>query len=253
MALLGNFALLLALIAGGWAVVVGLAGARRGREETIRSAEGAMKAAALALSVAALALVVLLLRKDFTVEYVNNVAIVKLQQFGQITESEFRPKMKEVAAKNPSGVLLDMRNNPGGLLDAAGVVTSAFLPEGSPYVLIDMKTSDETDRTSGDPLFAASVPLVVLVNRGSASAAEIVAGALQDAGRAKLVGEQTFGKGTVQQLIEFSDGSSLKMTIAEWHTPNGRKIDGVGITPDYVVEASQTGDSQLDRALSLLR
>lgn len=191
--------------------------------------------------------------EDFTVEYKNSVAIVKLQQFGQITDSEFRAKMKEVAAKNPSGIVLDMRNNPGGLLDAAGVVASAFLPDGSPYVLIDMKTSDETDRTSGDPLFAASVPMVVLVNKGSASAAEIVAGALQDAGRAKLVGGQTFGKGTVQQLIEFSDGSSLKMTIAEWHTPKGRQIDGVGITPDFVVEASETGDAQLDRALGLLR
>jgi C-terminal peptidase prc len=97
------------------------------------------------------------------------------------------------------------------------------------------------------------VPVVLLVNKGSASASEIVAGALQDAGRAKLVGETTFGKGTVQQIWTFDDGSSLKMTIAEWLTPKSRKIDGTGVTPDILIPSNTQRDDQLIRAVDMLR
>jgi carboxyl-terminal processing protease len=192
---------------------------------------------------------------DLEVVYQDNVAIVKLHQFGQLTDTDFLQQMQEVKKKNPRGVILDLRNNPGGLLDAAKVVAGAFLPDGSPYVNIyEAGVADpEVDKTEGTPIFGSDVPMVILVNKGSASAAEIVAGALQDAGRAKLVGEQTFGKGTVQQIFTFGDGSSLKMTIAEWKTPLGRKIDGIGVAPDITLAASETGDVQLDRAMGLLR
>jgi carboxyl-terminal processing protease len=190
---------------------------------------------------------------DFTVTTTNNdVAVVALQQFGQLTDSEFRTKMAEVAKTSPRGIILDLRNNPGGLLDAAGVVTSAFLPVRSTYVQIISKSDTTEEYTLDEPVVPSSIPLIVLINKGSASAAEIVAGALQDSGRATLVGETTFGKGTVQQLLEFNDGSSLKMTIAEWRTPKGRKIDGVGVKPDLEVVNSETGDEQMDRALGLI-
>lgn len=186
----------------------------------------------------------------------NNVAVVALHQFGQSTDRSFRDQMSQLAQKHPRALILDLRNNPGGLLDAAGVVTSAFLPDKSPYVMINTGKSSETQVTDGTPIFGTDVPMVVLVNRGSASAAEIVTGALQDAGRAKVLGEKTFGKGTVQQVVDFSDGSSLKMTIAEWKTPKGRKIDGLGVMPDIVVGSGATmgtTDEPLQKAFDILR
>lgn len=191
---------------------------------------------------------------DITVTTQDNVAIVKISQFGNGTDTDIRAKMAEVAKTHPRGIVVDLRNNPGGLLHAAGQVASAFLPKGSPYVIIASRADTQTEYTDQDPVVDASVPVVLLVNKGSASASEVVTGALQDAKRVKVVGEKTFGKGTVQQIEQFSDGSSLKLTIAEWHTPLGRKIDGVGIDPDETV-VFQAGDrdAQLLRALDILR
>jgi carboxyl-terminal processing protease len=190
---------------------------------------------------------------DYEISYKGSVAIVALHQFGQSADDEFRTRMQEVAAKQPTGIILDLRNNPGGLLDAAGVVVSTFLPDQSPFVLINTKDQSTPELTNGEPVIPAGIPLVVLVNRGSASAAEIVAGALQDAKRATIVGEKTFGKGTVQQVVPFDDGSSLKMTIAEWRTPKGRKIDGLGVDPDVSVTAIPGSDAPLERGLSILQ
>jgi carboxyl-terminal processing protease len=161
--------------------------------------------------------------------------------------------MADLQTRNPTGIVLDLRNNPGGLLHAAEIVLSNFLPKASGVAKILSREGDYTQTTVDPPTIDKDIPMVVLVNKGSASASEIVAGALQDAKRAKVVGEQTFGKGTVQQIIEFRDGSSMKMTIAEWHTPGGRVIEGEGITPDVVIANTETRDEQMLKAMELLR
>ena len=190
---------------------------------------------------------------EIEVSWQNSIAVVHLIQFGERTQRELRSIMQEINDKHPKGVILDIRNNPGGLLDAATVVLSNFLPQGSPVVRIETRGDAYTEDTLDPPTLDASIPVIVLANRGSASSSEIVVGALQDYGRAKVVGEKTFGKGTVQQVIDFKDGSSLKMTIAEWYTPGHRKIDGVGIEPDFIVRNEDVRDEQMLRALDLLR
>ena len=186
----------------------------------------------------------------------NGLAVVKILQFWDTTDKKFRDAMKEVQSKNPSGIILDLRNNPGGLLHAAGVVVGNFLPKGSTFATIMERDSKSTETTDEDQTISPSVKMVVLVNKGSASASEIVAGTLQDAKRATIVGETTYGKGTVQQVVQFVDGSSLKYTVAEWRTPLGRTIDKIGIVPDIVVtnEGALPGrDPQMDKAVDLLR
>ena len=189
---------------------------------------------------------------EIDVKWQDDIAIVKLMQFGKLTDTDLRSVMQDVAKQKPQGVILDLRNNPGGLLHAADVTASNFLPLGSPVVDIKSRTGEKTDVTDLPPTIAASVPMVVLVNKGSASASEIVAGALQDAGRAVIVGEQSFGKGTVQEILEFTDHSSLKLTIAEWLTPKGRKIDGIGVMPDVVIPTSER-DDQLLKAVDIIK
>lgn len=184
----------------------------------------------------------------------DGIAIVRLVQFGQTTDTQLRSLMSDLAGQKPKGVVLDLRNNPGGLLHAAEITLSNFLPEGSGVAQIKSKSDDFTEVTADKPAFDMDTPMVVLINKGSASASEIVAGALQDYKRAILVGEKSFGKGTVQQIIEFQDGSSVKMTIAEWLTPKGRAINKVGVEPDVPVAAGDgTRDEQLLKALDLLR
>ncbi|MSR87260.1 S41 family peptidase [Candidatus Peribacteria bacterium] len=185
----------------------------------------------------------------------RNVTVVKILQFWDTTDTKFRAAMAEVQSKNPRGIILDLRNNPGGLLHAAGVVVATFLPKGSTYVSIMETDATSTEVTEDEPVIKSSVPMVVLVNKGSASASEIVAGALQDSKRAKVVGETTYGKGTVQQVMQFPDGSSLKFTIAEWRTPSGRKIDKLGVTPDMVIsnEGGTTKDLQMEKAIEMFR
>lgn len=189
---------------------------------------------------------------EIEISFQGDIGVVKLHQFGQITERDLRLHMADIQKKNPKGIVLDLRNNPGGLLHAADVVVSNFLPEGSVVAQITSPDKNSNEVTTDMPTILASVPVVVLVNKGSASASEIVAGALQDAKRATIVGEKTFGKGTVQQVLQFTDGSSLKMTVAEWMTPSGRKIDQVGIEPDFVVPEGDRDEPML-KALELLR
>ncbi len=184
----------------------------------------------------------------------DGIAVVKLVQFGQITDTKLRALLARLQEEHrPRGLILDLRNNPGGLLHAAEIVLSNFLPEGTGIARILSRDAAYTQVTVDPPTIDPGVRMAVLVNRGSASASEIVAGALQDAKRATVIGEQTFGKGTVQQIIEFRDGSSIKMTIAEWRTPADRPIDGVGVTPDVTVLPSADRDAPLQRALELLR
>lgn len=190
---------------------------------------------------------------EIELSYLKNVAVVKLVQFGQTTEKEFRSLLEKVEESHPQGIILDIRDNPGGLLNAASVVLSAFLPEGSTVASIAALDGTYSEVTANAPVINPETRVVVLVNRGSASASEIVAGALQDARRATIIGETTFGKGTVQQLIDFTDQSSLKITVAEWLMPSGKKIDGKGVTPDILVKGQGERDEQMLRALDLLR
>ncbi len=192
---------------------------------------------------------------EIDVSYNGDIAVVQLMQFGQITDDKFHDTMAEVQAKNPKGIVLDLRNNPGGFLHTAGVVLGTMLPKGTLFATVKVNDGRaESDATDTEPVLHADVPMVVLINKGSASASELVAGALQDYKRATIVGETSFGKGSVQRNFSFDDGSSLKVTIAKWYTPKDRGIDGQGITPDIVVTQEPGGrDDPLLKALEILR
>ncbi len=188
----------------------------------------------------------------------DRVAYIRVVHFSSDTDQRFRAVWAELAAKGPRGIIIDLRNNPGGFLDQAIDLTSHWVGEGGVVVQEQFTPPDMRRHLSTGQGELNSFPTVVLVNEGSASASEIMAGALQDAGIATVVGEQTFGKGTVQDLEEFADGSAVKLTVAKWFTPKGRSIDKNGIAPDITVERSREDieadrDPQLDRALELLR
>ena len=189
---------------------------------------------------------------EIEITWQEEVAVVKLLQFGSLTDTKLRPEMEKVQQQNPKGVVLDLRNNPGGLLHAASIVVSNFVKQGSPVAQVKAINNERIEYTEDGPTIDLDVPVVVLINAGSASASEIVAGALQDLDRVTVIGEQSFGKGTVQQVLQFNDNSAVKMTVAEWLTPDGRKIDGIGVQPDIEVPTDDR-DSQMSRALELLR
>jgi carboxyl-terminal processing protease len=183
------------------------------------------------------------------------VAYLRLTEFNRNAEQRLLEALNDLLAQEPVGLVLDLRDNPGGFLDQSVAVADVFLPEGVVLFERNIRGLDEIF-TSFDGDVAEGIPLVVLVNAGSASASEIVAGAIQDRGRAVLVGETTFGKGSVQQIYPLSDGSELRVTIARWYTPNNNTIDDQGITPDIEVESPDTlggvEDTQLRRAVEYL-
>ncbi len=189
-------------------------------------------------------------------EDAQTVAYVRLSSFTKSAEEDLSSALAILLAQNPDGIILDLRDNGGGFLDQAVAVADLFLPEG--IVLYERSSKgvlDETFRSeSGD--IAEDLPLVVLVNAGSASASEIVAGAIQDNGRGILVGEPTFGKGSVQHVHTLSDGSELRVTIARWFTPNNRSISEEGVLPDLEVATPEDlggdDDEQLQRAIDYL-
>lgn len=190
---------------------------------------------------------------DVEVTYEGSVAVIKLFHFNDTASQQFNRALEEVARRRPTGVVLDLRGNPGGYLDEAVDIASAWLEDGQ-VVAQERRADGGTTqyRASGDGALRG-VPTAVLVDRGSASASEIVAGALQDYGRAKLLGETTFGKGSVQTLLQLQDGSAIKLTTAAWLTPKGRAINDVGIVPDVeVADAEGDADEQLRAALQLL-
>ena len=182
-----------------------------------------------------------------------NVGYVHIENFTERTGDEIVTALQELWAAEVSSLVLDLRDNYGGLIDPAVATASQFLQDG--VVLYELKR-DAEERTlpvQGGGV-ATDVPLVVLVNSGTASAAEIVAGALQDHGRALLVGEPTYGKGSVQLIYELSDGSSLHVTSAVWLTPNRYRINGQGLSPDVrVLRGDGLQDKQLDHAVDYLQ
>jgi carboxyl-terminal processing protease len=189
---------------------------------------------------------------EIAVAWQGDIAVVTLSQFGETTQKQIRSIFTDIQKQNPRGVVLDLRNNGGGLLSAADTVMSNFVPKGSVVAQVKSRTSTYEEKTQDEPTLNTSTKVAVLVNKGSASASEIVSGALQDMKRATVIGTQTFGKGTVQEVIGFRSGEALKLTIAEWLTPKGRHIEGIGVKPDVIVD-SEDRDVQLKRALDILR
>jgi len=170
--------------------------------------------------------------------YPNNIGYVQIKSFTRSTSSDLDKALAEFSSNNVSKLVLDLRNNPGGLLNQAVEVSDRFLKEENLIVYTQGRTEDQNMRfTTHETTRQVDFPMIILVNGGSASASEIVAGALQDLGRAVVLGSQTFGKGSVQTIIPLSDGSALRMTTARYYTPSGKVIQEKGITPDILVEA----------------
>lgn len=193
-----------------------------------------------------------------TSEIKDGVGVMTISRFGDDTVSLARKAANEFKAANVRGIILDLRNNPGGYLDGAVDVSSLWLDRGD-IVLTERRDNVviDTKEANGDPI-VKGIKTIVLINEGSASASEIVAGALLDNEAATLLGQKSFGKGSVQQPINLKDGGLLKVTIARWFTPSGKNIDKEGIAP--TIEVALTGDDltadrdpQLDAALAALK
>jgi carboxyl-terminal processing protease len=181
----------------------------------------------------------------------DGIAYIRITNFTQRVGAELRQTLDRLADQPKRGWVLDLRGNPGGYLDGAIAVTSQFVDD--KVVLYEQKRGDEREeiRTRGQAR-ATTGPMAVLVDKGTASASEIVAAALRDSGRATLVGEQTFGKGSVQLVHRLSDGSALRLTIARWLTPRGDPIQGVGLEPTVVVATAAGRDAVLQEAVDLV-
>lgn len=183
----------------------------------------------------------------------NDIAYIRLYQFGSGTTQALRNELRDLAVESRKGLILDFRGNPGGYLTTAVDVASEFLEDG--IVVTERSRDDEkVFDTEGEP-GAPTVPMVVLVDQASASASELVAGALQDQGRATIVGVQTFGKGSVQTWRSLPNGGGVRVTTARWYTPDDRSIEGVGLTPDVIIEQDDIDserDVQLEFAIELL-
>ena len=207
----------------------------------------------------------------------EDVGYIKVRSFQKTTVNEVKEAVRELESQGMSALVLDLRNNPGGLLDQAISVSELFLEDGKLIVYTKGRLTNQDMKgfSKGGNIWS-SQPLAILINGGSASASEIVAGALKDWDRATLIGTQSFGKGSVQTIIPLSDGSGLRLTTAKYYTPNNAEIHGEGITPDIVVELEpvtpsddpeeelrsrrrmelpgedMTGDAQLQKAFDFL-
>ncbi len=175
----------------------------------------------------------------------NGIFYLRLRQFQEQSPHDIENALERFDKAGMKALVLDLRNDPGGLLTAAVEITEKFIDDGKLVVYTEGRVRNQNMRFTAHAKHTWNkVPMVVLVNQGSASASEIVAGALQDWGRAIVVGTQTFGKGSVQTIIPLSDGSGLRLTTAKYFTPKGRSIHGKGITPDIVVEATKLPPGQ---------
>lgn len=187
----------------------------------------------------------------------KNIGYIKVNLFGEDTLQLIRQAVSELQSKKVSGLIVDVRNNPGGLLETSVDMSSLFLKDRGAVVKEKDKDGKIQSFNATLPVAEGDLPMMILTNGGSASASEIFAGALQDYGRAKLIGEKTYGKGSVQALEKVSGGGSVRVTIAKWLTPKDRQIDKVGIEPDIKVELTEEDvkaerDPQLTRAIEEL-
>ncbi len=190
----------------------------------------------------------------------DGVFVIQLYSFTETSPALFQKALQEFAASGDTKLVLDLRGNPGGYLEAAVSMASWFLPEGKVVVREDYGGGqpEEVLRSAGYNVFNGNLKMVILVDGGSASASEILSGALREQGVAKLVGEKTFGKGSVQEVVPITEETSLKVTIARWLTPNGISISQNGLDPDVVVKsekgdvAGTEHDAQLKKAVEIL-
>jgi len=188
----------------------------------------------------------------------GDIAYVKISTFGTPTAQELKNVLTDLMAKNPKGLVVDLRNNGGGLLTTAIDVVSQFVGKGPVMYEVFGDGTRKTYEAEPNGL-ATEIPMIVLVNKGTASASEITAGAIQDYARGKLLGETTYGKGSVQNWIPLADNQgAVRVTIARWLTPKERQINGVGLTPDVSISLSEADmkakkDPQLDKAVELLK
>ena len=187
-----------------------------------------------------------------------DIAYIRISRFGDDTEQEFATAVKQTVDKKAKGLIVDLRNNPGGFLESSINMSSLMLPEGDVVVLEEDGTGSRKEMKARGGDVISNIPTIVLINEGSASASEILAGALHDnRNNVTLVGNKSFGKGSVQELIPVSRDTSVKISVARWLTPSGRQINNVGITPDIAVNAisgdiEKNIDRPLDKALEIL-
>jgi carboxyl-terminal processing protease len=193
------------------------------------------------------------LRKD-------RIFVIKLYSFGATSINLFREAIQEFSNAKTDKLLIDLRGNPGGYLEAAVDMASWFLPNGKTVLIEDYGEGQKQKiyRSHGYDIFNDNLKFVILIDGGSASASEILAGAMQDHNRAKIVGTQSYGKGSVQEVIDITKGTLLKVTVAKWLTPSGFSLSNKGLTPDYIVEqrddlSGEKTDAQLEKAVELLQ
>lgn len=190
----------------------------------------------------------------------DKIGYLKIMSFDEITYEDFKKNLTSLEEANVKGIVLDLRNNPGGLLNICAEIADELLGEGD--IVYTQTKSGEREYLKSKKS-QTNLPLVMLVNEGSASASEILAGAIKDHKRGELIGTTTFGKGVVQRIRDLGDGSGLKLTVSEYFTPNGTNIHGIGITPDIVIELNEDVegigvgylevDNQLQRAIEVLK
>jgi len=170
-------------------------------------------------------------------QMIDDIGYIRITRFEQPTLPQFNAAMEELQEKGMTGLIVDVRGNPGGLLNIVGRITEQLIPEG--FVVFTEDVNGNRHYTPSDEDYLG-LPLVVLVNGSSASASEVLSGAVKDTGVGVIVGEQTFGKGIVQSLLYLSDRTGIKLTISKYFTPSGESIHGVGVTPDVIVEMEET-------------
>ncbi len=168
--------------------------------------------------------------------------MITILEFDEPTTKQFLDALDDLRDWGAEGIIIDLRDNGGGLLDAVTAMLDPLLPEGLSVYMQDKYGTREDYKSDAACI---DIPMAVIVNGNSASASEIFAGAVQDYGVATIVGTQSFGKGIVQSVVPLGDGSAVKLTIADYYTPKGRNIHGVGITPDIIVEAEREDDKEL--------
>jgi len=189
------------------------------------------------------------LKGDFKlIDVVNKIGYLRINQFGERTADELEAALRKLDAQGMKGLIMDLRDNPGGLLDQSVKVAEKFLPKDKLVVSTEGRNPSDTRRHLADSHSKVrDYPVVILVNRGSASASEIVAGCFKDYKRAELVGELTFGKGSVQSILQMQNGAALRLTTAKYYTPSHKQIHGRGIGPDHKVV--HTPEQQRDLAV----